>query len=111
MILPDELSDEIRRREWYNSFSPFPIFDTEIIKDLKQLDMITKKQDSNNEPVIYCKTCLSIRIKTVEFPETKQEVDYCLACSNTDLGSAHISEWEDMYEERYGEKFLKLRKK
>tara|TARA_R110002051_G_C8516883_1_gene467280 strand:- start:195 stop:530 length:336 start_codon:yes stop_codon:yes gene_type:complete len=102
----DQLIKEIERREYYNQMAPFPVYDTEIINDLKILSMITSKDSSNNEPITYCKTCLSIHIKTVEFKDTEQEVDYCISCSNTDLGETHISEWEDMYEERYGEKFL-----
>lgn len=106
----DQLIKEIERREYYNSMTPFPVYDTEIINDLKILNMITSKENSNNEPVTYCKTCLSIHIKTVEFKDTEQEVDYCIPCSNTDLGEAHISEWEDLYEERYGDKFLNKKK-
>lgn len=101
-----ELEIEIKRREYYNRLAPFPIYDTEIINDLKKLNMITSKDKSNSEPITYCKTCLSIHIKTAEFEDTKQEVDYCISCSNTDLDKTHISEWEDMYEERYGERFL-----
>ena len=73
--------------------------------------MITSKDISNNEPITFCKTCLSIHIKTVKFEDTDQAVDYCVACSNTDLETTHISEWEDMYEERYGERFLTEKKK
>lgn len=106
----DEIEKEIERREYWNKGAPFPVYDTEIINDLKKLDMITKKDISNNEPIHYCKTCLSIVIKTVEFEKGEngenREVDYCLDCGNTDIESAHISEWEDLYEEKYGERFL-----
>ena len=107
----DEIIKEIERREYYNSMAPFPVYDTEVIIDLKKLEMITSKDTSNNEPITFCKTCLSIHIKTVEFEDTDQAVDYCVACSNTDLETTHISEWEDMYEERYGERFLTERNK
>jgi|TARA_R110000822_G_scaffold51650_2_gene134219 hypothetical protein len=107
----DEIIKEIERREYYNSMAPFPVYDTEVITDLKKLEMITSKDTSNNEPITFCKTCLSIHIKTVEFEDTDQAVDYCVACSNTDLETTHISEWEDMYEERYGERFLTERNK
>ena len=30
-----ELEIEIKRREYYNSLAPFPIYDTEIINDLR----------------------------------------------------------------------------
>ena len=74
--------------------------------------MITKKQNYNNVPVTYCKTCLSLHIKEVTIPNAKvktadpTKVNYCVECSNTDLGHTHISEWEDMHKERYGQKFL-----
>jgi hypothetical protein len=101
-----DLGKEIARREYYNRMAPFPVYDTEIINDLKKLEMITSKDNSNNEPITFCKTCLSILIKTTTMQDTGQEVDYCVACSNTDMDSTHITEWEDMYEEKYGERFL-----
>ncbi len=107
----EELIREIERREYYNQMAPFPVYDTETIIDLKKLNMITAKDNSNNEPITYCKTCLSIHIKTVDFKDTDKTVDYCVACSNTELDTTHISEWEDMYEERYGERFLTEKKK
>ena len=105
------IEKEIERREQANLYAPFPVHDTEIIADLKiylkyKREMITKKADYNNVPVTYCKTCGSLHIKTVEFDNGQDPLDYCVACSNTDLDSVHIEEWEDMYKEKYGEKFL-----
>jgi len=107
----DKLIQEIERREYYNQMAPFPVYDTDIINDLKKLNMITAKDNSNSEPITYCKTCLSIKIKTVGFEDTEKEVDYCVDCSNTEMGEAHVSEWEDLYEEKYGERFLTEKKK
>lgn len=101
------LAKEIERREKANSLAPFPVYDREIINDLKILNMITKKDDYNNVPIDYCKTCLSIHTKNIENPE----VGYCIDCGNTDLDKVHIHEWEEMYEEKYGEKFLTLGEK
>jgi hypothetical protein len=108
-----DLTKEIERREHANMMAPFPVYDTDIINDLKLLNMITKKQDYNNVPVTYCKTCLKLHIKEVSFPKDgaistkdKAVVPYCVDCGNTDLAEAHITEWEDMYEEKYGERFL-----
>jgi len=100
------LKIEAERREYYNRMAPFPIFDTEIINDIKKLSMITAKDNSNRQPVTYCKTCLSIKIKTVDIEGSEEGIDYCVTCSNTDMDTTHISEWEDMYEEKYGERFL-----
>ena len=110
----DQLIAEIERREYWNLQAPFPVYDTEVIDDLKKLNMMTK-QIANNEPITYCKTCLSIYIKTVEFPETEtgenRDVHYCVPCGNTDLEESHIGRWEDLYEEKYGEIFLTKSKK
>jgi hypothetical protein len=107
----EELIREIERREYYNELAPFPVYDTDIINDLKKLNMLTEKDNFNNEKITYCKTCLSIKIKTIELKDTDKKVDYCIDCSNTPMGEAHISEWEDLYEERYGERFLTKNKK
>lgn len=105
-----DLEKEIKRREQANKMAPFPVYDTGIINDIKDLQMITKKEDYNNVPVTYCKTCLKLHIKEVEFKKDdggkNTDVAYCVDCSNTNMGQAHISEWEDMYEEKYGERFL-----
>ena len=110
----EEIRKEIERREYWNLFCPFPFYDREVIEDLKKLDML-KESIMNNEPITYCKTCLSIHIKTVEFPESEdgenRDVHYCVPCGNTELETAHISEWEDLYEERYGERFLTKKEK
>ena len=110
----NKLKQEVERRERLNELAPFPVYDTEIINDMSKLSEIVKKQDYNNEPVCYCKTCLSINIKTVEFEPNKsgeaRNVDYCVPCSNTDMGEVHISEWKEMYNEKYGEDFLTSKK-
>ncbi len=106
-----KLHKEIKRREQANLLAPFPVYSTEVITDLKiclkiKENMITKKEDYNNVPVTYCKTCGSLHIKTVKI-KGKEDVNYCVPCGNTDLGEAHIEEWEDIYEEKNGEKFIK----
>jgi hypothetical protein len=105
---------EIERRESQNQMAPFPFYDTEVINDLKKLNMITSKEGYENDPVTYCKTCMSIHIKTIDFekgPEGEERhVDYCVPCGNTDLGSVFLTEWEEMYAEKYGEKFLTKKK-
>ena len=111
---PANLAPEINRRETANSYAPFPVYDTEIINDLKiRQKMITKKDDYNNVPVTYCKTCGSLHIKKIEFSKSDngedRNVSYCVPCGNTDLGKVHIEEWEEIYEEKHGEKFLKAK--
>jgi hypothetical protein len=110
----NKLNLEIERREKYNQITPFPMYDTEVIEDIKKLNAMTNKEGYENEPITYCKTCLSIHIKTIKFdkgPEGEErEVDYCVPCGNTELETVHLSEWEDLYEEKYGERFLTKKK-
>lgn len=108
------LAAEIKRREDYNALCPFPYYSTEVINDLKTKNkMITKKSDYNNVPVEYCKTCLSLHLKEVNFKgqldlTTGKEkcVVYCIPCGNTSIEKTHITEWQDFYKEKYGKDFL-----
>ena len=56
----------------------------------------------DQEPVYYCPRCLSLRIKA-------DIADYCYCdnCGSTRIETTSIFEWEHMYENRYGFKFLK----
>lgn len=60
-------------------------------------------KDYNEEPVFYCKNCLSLRIKTVR---TDVDLDYCDECGSTNIDKAHIEHWQDLYKQRYGFDFL-----
>lgn len=59
------------------------------------------KEDYNSEPVFYCKECLSLNIKSIAGTE------FCDECSSTDIGQCSIEEWEQMYLNKFGHKFLK----
>lgn len=56
--------------------------------------------DYNDEPVHYCKQCLSLKIKIVG------GFDFCDDCGSTDITTDHIDNWDKLYQERYGETFL-----
>lgn len=58
------------------------------------------KVDYNEEPVVYCSNCLSLKIRDVD------GVEYCDECGCTDTSEANIKDWENLYEQRYGNKFL-----
>ena len=112
MIQIHELKLEIKRREELNLHGPFPFFNKEVIQDLKLLNEMKNNENYDSEPVNYCKTCLSIGLKTVTIPSTDDkpnaEITYCVPCGNTEIEVAQdIFEWEDMYAEKYGDKFLK----
>lgn len=59
----------------------------------------------NEEPVYYCKTCLSLKIKN--FDELGVDfVDYCDECGCTDVGTTDIYTWEKMYKNKYGKNYI-----
>lgn len=70
------------------------------------------KNENNNEPVHYCKLCLSLTIRKVEFQsrvdsvDHKRCIDYCVDCGNTEIAQDHILDWEDKYKDKYGRDFL-----
>lgn len=66
-----------------------------------------KDQDNqnnyNDEPVFYCKHCLSLKIMN----ESKMfDLEYCGDCGSTNIDQTHISNWEEIYRQRYGFKLL-----
>ena len=105
-----KLQIEIERREKANNYAPFPIYDTEIIDDLKIREQMKSKHDYDKEPVHYCKTCGSLGLKTVNIPSEGKddtEITYCKKCGNTEIAEAkNVHEWDLIYEEMHGEKFL-----
>lgn len=60
-------------------------------------------EDYNNEPVFYCNSCLSLKIKTVA---SGLDLDYCDECGSTDIEETHIETWKNLYRERYGFDYL-----
>lgn len=61
--------------------------------------MANTETQYNDEPVFYCKSCLSLRVKTVV---ANSNLDFCDECGSTDIGQLHIEEWRKLYKERYG---------
>lgn len=57
----------------------------------------------NDEPVLYCAKCLSLKIRNVP---NMEDTDYCDDCGSTHIESCQIGEWEEMYKNKYGIKFL-----
>lgn len=56
----------------------------------------------NEEPVFYCRNCLSLKIRDVKHIDNSE---YCDDCGSTDIETANIKDWEAMYISRYGHKF------
>lgn len=66
-------------------------------------DSIVLKDEYNNEPVFYCVKCLSLKIRDIPY---MSDSDYCDDCGSTNIQQTHIDQWEEMYEKKYGHKFL-----
>ena len=56
----------------------------------------------NEEPVHYCKRCLSLNVRVDETGE-----EFCENCTSTNIGKTDVFKWEKLYKEMYGENFLK----
>ena len=56
----------------------------------------------NEEPVFYCKHCLSLRIRDAGL----SDLLFCDKCGSADILSTDIETWENIYKEKYGFKFL-----
>ena len=69
------------------------------LKDIK----VEKNPQYNSEPVYYCKNCLSLKVRGVG---DSDEFNYCDDCGNTIILQCDIKEWEEMFEKKYGYKFL-----
>ena len=57
--------------------------------------------DYDQDPVIYCANCFSLKIKH----EDTIDEDYCAECGCNDTRTSTIEEWEKLYEHRYGHKY------
>lgn len=67
-------------------------------------NLLQDTETFNDEPVFYCKHCLSLAIKTIN------GLDFCGDCGSVDIAQAHISEWEEKYKEKYELKYLNIKK-
>ena len=56
----------------------------------------------DSEPVEYCSRCYSLKIKH----EEAIDADYCTECGSTEVSTTSIENWEQMFEKRYGYKYV-----
>lgn len=61
------------------------------------------KEPYNDDPVYYCRRCLSLRIRQMPMVSNKS---YCEDCGNADIGETDIKDWDEMYFEKYGHYFI-----
>lgn len=57
----------------------------------------------NKEPVYYCKHCLSLKVMSVA---GLSDAEYCDECGSTNIESTSIEEWETLYKEKHGMRYL-----
>lgn len=58
----------------------------------------------DDEPVVYCANCYSLKIVY----EEAIDADCCMECGCCDILSTTIDEWEKLYERKYGHKYLEI---
>lgn len=63
------------------------------------------KEEYNAEPVLYCERCLSLRVLGV----ADSDMDYCDNCGSADIKETSIEDWENLYEARYGKKYINIK--
>mgnify|MGYP001188829236 FL=1 len=68
--------------------------------DLQQSSVQEEETSYNDEPVVYCAHCLSLAIRDLDGSA------YCDKCGSTDVEYAHIYDWEELYVQRYGTRYL-----
>lgn len=59
-------------------------------------------------PVYFCSRCLSLRV--LSFEDGDPNACYCDECGCTDIKSAPIDKWEELYELKYKKPHLKTKK-
>lgn len=62
-----------------------------------------KRNSYDEDPVFYCKRCLSLNIRQMPF---MKDQDYCGECGAVEVGEADIEEWKRMYKEKYGHDYI-----
>lgn len=69
------------------------------------MDNLNKEKQSeyNKEPIYYCKNCLSLRVRNIPLID---QSDYCDECGSTNIEQCTIEEWEEIYKNKFGHKYL-----
>lgn len=57
----------------------------------------------NNEPVHFCKSCLSLHIEVLGNPESEECNDaYCVKCNRTEIATTNIFAYRELFRGKYG---------
>lgn len=73
------------------------------------------KKQYNEEPVLFCKHCLSLNIQDV-LNNTSDEIkilgtEYCSNCSSASIGIATLEHWKELYKEKYHRNYINYGRK
>lgn len=64
------------------------------------------RTDYDEVPVLYCRHCLSLRVKSMDEEHDEDFLEYCDECGSTDIDETDIHTWGKMYEQKYKRNFL-----
>jgi CTP:phosphocholine cytidylyltransferase-like protein len=76
---------------YYNKLSPFPVYDTDYVKDVENRikEMEQSKENYDELPVVACKYCKSLHIVTDE-----TDNDICFRCGSVN----ELQEFKNIHE-------------
>ena len=70
--------------------------------------IIMDKESVEEEPVYYCKRCLSLNIRQMPMANDQS---YCEDCGTVDVAVSSFEDWDEMYVEKYGRHYLEKEEK
>lgn len=91
-IIKKELTKLLKHLKYYNWLAPFPVYDTDYVKDVEnRLNEIKMEKDKNydEEPVVACKYCKSLHIVADDIDN-----NICMKCGSVN----DIVEYKNIYE-------------
>lgn len=62
-----------------------------------------EQNEYNDEPVYFCKHCLSLNIRHIL---DLKDSEFCDDCGSTNIEHCSIEEWEKLYKDKFGHKYL-----
>ena len=86
-----QLNKLYKHVKYYNKMSPFPIYDTDWVNDIKNKikEMENSKEDYDKEPVLACRFCKSLYIENDE-----DDNAHCHKCGSIN----ELKEYKDIFE-------------
>lgn len=89
------LNSQYKYFEYYNKMSPFPIFDTEWVGNIKDKinEIMNSKEDYDKQPVFACKHCGTLVVPNqYEVDDDGNEI--CQRCNSVN----EVTEYKDIFE-------------